>query len=134
MTRVTPIDATARLRTSVAEVPRGAGWHDGNWLAIAASKSASGINLAIGLIFDPLDWGKLVKIAIRIVDPDGAELVSLNAQPISFQPPYPGYPAVWFNTLSINVVFPREGTYSFQLRVDGLQLSEVPLYVGPSPK
>lgn len=92
------------------------------------------INLAIGLIFEPTDWGKLVHISIRIVDPDGQELASLNMQPVSFAPPHPGYPASWFNTIGVNVLFPREGTYVFELHADGTTLNEVPLYVGPLPK
>jgi hypothetical protein len=94
----------------------------------------AGINLAIGLIFEPEDWNYPITIAIRIVDPDGGELATLSAQPVTFQPPRPGYPASWFNALNINVTFPREGTYTFEVRADDKMLSEVPLYVGPVPR
>jgi hypothetical protein len=92
-----------------------------------------GINLALGFFFETADYGHLVNLSIRIVEPDGGELVTLSAKPIRFEPPYPRRPSAFYQALSVNVVFPKEGTYMFDVRVDGMQLAEVPLYVGRLP-
>jgi hypothetical protein len=94
--------------------------------------------LAMRFDIEPLDYGVKQNISVHIVDDDDAELVSLRATPVSFAPPQTaGLPLAYDLILPLTVRFPREGTWTFDVRVNGRTTARSPLRVeirpGPLP-
>jgi uncharacterized protein DUF6941 len=95
--------------------------------------TADALKLVIGLTCEPTDYGEPQQIVLRIVDPDGDELASLTSDPIRFTSQHVGYPVSYSQIVPLNVRFPREGGYLFEIRINGDRVAEVPLYVGAPP-
>jgi hypothetical protein len=95
---------------------------------------SDGLTLVLGFTCEPADYAAPQRIALRIVDPDGTELATLSADPITLATKDPGYPMTLYQLVPLSVKFPREGAYVFEVRVNDARLAEVPLYVGREPK
>jgi uncharacterized protein DUF6941 len=90
--------------------------------------------LAMRFDIEPLDYGVKQNISIHIVDDDGAELVSLRATPVSFAPPQtPGLPLAYDLILPLTIRFPHEGTWTFDVRVNGRATARSPLRIELRP-
>jgi hypothetical protein len=94
--------------------------------------------LAMRFDIEPLDYGVKQNIGVHIVDEDSAELVNLRATPVSFASPHaPGLPVAYDLILPLTVRFPRDGTWTFEVRVNGRVVARVPMRVeqrdGPLP-
>ena len=88
------------------------------------------VTLALRFDIEPLDYGAHQRIAVHIVDEDGAEMVNVRASPISFESPKtPGLPLAYDLIVPLTVVFPREGTWTFDVRVNDRTVARVPLRV-----
>jgi hypothetical protein len=89
------------------------------------------VTLALRFDIEPLDYGVHQHIAIHIMDEDSAEMVNVRATPITFEsPPTPGLPLAYDLILPLNVGFPREGTWTFDVRVNDRSVARVPLRIG----
>ena len=88
------------------------------------------VTLALRFDIEPLDYGVHQHIAVHIMDEDSAEMVNVRATPISFESPaMPGLPLAYDLILPLNVGFPREGTWTFDVRVNDRSLARVPLRI-----
>jgi hypothetical protein len=88
------------------------------------------VTLALRFDIEPLDYGVHQHIAVHIIDEDSAEMVNVRATPISFESPNtPGLPLAYDLILPLNVGFPREGTWTFDVRVNDRSVARVPLRV-----
>jgi len=88
------------------------------------------VTLALRFDIEPLDYGVHQHIAVHIVDEDGAEMVNVKASPISFEsPPTAGLPLAYDLIIPLTVTFPREGTWTFDTRVNDHTLARVLLRV-----
>jgi len=88
------------------------------------------VTLALRFDIEPLDYGVHQHIAVHIMDEDSAEMVNVRATPIAFESPtMPGLPLAYDLILPLNVAFPREGTWTFDVRVNDRSVARVPLRV-----
>ena len=88
------------------------------------------VTLALRFDIEPLDYGVHQHIAVHIIDEDNAEMVNIRATPISFESPKtPGLPVAYDLILPLTVGFPREGTWTFDVRVNERVVARVPLRV-----
>jgi hypothetical protein len=88
------------------------------------------VTLALRFDIEPLDYGVHQHIAVHIVDEDGAEMVHVRASPISFQSPdVAGLPLAYDLIIPLAVSFPREGTWTFDVKVNDTIQARVPLRV-----
>lgn len=104
------------------------------WTANRFPVQAQGLNLVLGFTLEPTDFGQPLRFGIRIVDPDGAQMVTLDAEPIQFATRHVSYPVTHFQIVPLSVTFPQEGEYEFEVRVNDDLKATVPLYVGVPPK
>ena len=92
------------------------------------------LTLAIRFDIEPLDFGVVQNIAVRVVDEDHAELVALRASPLNFGSNHPpGQPLAYDMIVPITFGFPREGTFTFEIRVNDRTVARVPLRVEITP-
>jgi hypothetical protein len=71
---------------------------------------------------------------VHIIDDDSAEMVNVRATPISFESPATaGLPLAYDLILPLDVTFPREGTWTFDVRVNDRSLARVPLRIEQRP-
>ena len=88
------------------------------------------VTLALRFDIEPLDYGVHQRIAVHIIDEDSAEMVNVRASPISFESPQqPGLPLAYDLIVPLTVGFPREGTWTFDVRVNEKTVARVPLRV-----
>jgi len=88
------------------------------------------VTLALRFDIEPLDYGVSQHIAVHIMDEDSTEMVNVRATPISFEAPRtPGLPLAYDLILPLNVGFPREGTWTFDVRVNDRSVARVPLRI-----
>ena len=88
------------------------------------------VTLALRFDIEPLDYGVHQHIAVHIIDEDSAEMVNVRATPISFESPaMAGLPQAYDLILPMDVTFPREGTWTFEVRVNDRSLARVPLRI-----
>jgi hypothetical protein len=88
------------------------------------------ITLAMRFDIEPLDFGVHQNISVHIMDEDNAEMVNLRASPVSFDSPHPpGLPLAYDLILPLSVGFPRDGTWTFDVRVNEKTVARVPLRV-----
>jgi hypothetical protein len=88
------------------------------------------VTLALRFDIEPFDYGTQQRISVRIVDEDGSEMVNVRASPINFESPKtPGLPLAYDLIVPLNVGFPREGTWTFDVRVNETTVARVPLRV-----
>jgi hypothetical protein len=93
------------------------------------------IMLAMRFDVEPLDYGVHQNIAVHIMDEDGAEMVNLRASPVSFDAPsVAGLPLAYDLILPLTVGFPREGTWTFDIRVNESTVARVGLRVEQNRK
>jgi hypothetical protein len=96
------------------------------------SEIPSKIDVTLALRFDvePLDYGVPQHIAVHIIDEDSSEMVNIRASAISFESPAtPGLPMAYDLIIPLTVGFPREGTWTFEVRVNDRAAARVPLRV-----
>jgi hypothetical protein len=85
------------------------------------------LTLAMRFDIEPLDYGERQHIAVHIIDEDGGEMVNLRASPVTFASPHaPGMPLAYDLILPLSVVFPRDGTWVFDIRVNQRTAARVP--------
>jgi hypothetical protein len=97
-----------------------------------ASELPANLDVTLALRFDiePLDHGVHQRIAVHILDEDGAELVNLKASPVSFESPHaPGLPLAYDLVIPLSIGFPGDGTWTFDVRVNERSVARVPLRV-----
>jgi hypothetical protein len=88
------------------------------------------VTLALRFELEPLDYGVHQRIAVHVIDEDGAEMVNLTASPVSFESPgTPGLPMAYDLVVPMTVGIPRDGTWTFDVRVNDRSLARVPLRV-----
>ncbi|HEY9227911.1 MAG TPA: hypothetical protein VIP11_14740 [Gemmatimonadaceae bacterium] len=88
------------------------------------------VTLALRFDLEPLDYGVHQRIAVHIMDEDSAEMVNVRASPISFESPkQAGLPLAYDLIVPLTVGFPREGTWTFDVRVNEKTVARVPLRV-----
>ena len=88
------------------------------------------VTLAMRFDIEPLDFGVHQNISVHIMDEDNAEMVNLRASPVSFDSPHaPGLPLAYDLILPLSVGFPRDGTWTFDVRVNERTVARVPLRV-----
>ena len=88
------------------------------------------VTLALRFDIEPLDYGEHQQIAVHIVDEDGSEMVNVRATPISFDSPKTaGLPLAYDMIVPLTVGFPRECTWTFDVRVNQRTVARVPLRV-----
>jgi hypothetical protein len=88
------------------------------------------VMLAMRFDVEPLDYGVRQNIAVHIMDEDSSEMVNLRASPVSFDAPKtPGLPLAYDLILPLTVGFPREGTWTFDVRVNEKSVARVLLRV-----
>ncbi len=88
------------------------------------------VTLAMRFDIEPLDYGVHHHISVHIVDEDGNEMVNLRATPVSFDAPRAaGLPLAYDLILPLTVGFPRDGTWTFDVRVNERSAARVPLRV-----
>ena len=88
------------------------------------------VMLALRFDVEPLDYGVHQSVSVHIMDEDGDEMVNLRASPVSFDAPrVPGLPLAYDLLLPLNVRFPREGTWTFDVRVNDHTAARVGLRV-----
>lgn len=88
------------------------------------------VTLAMRFDIEPLDYGVRQDISVHIMDEDSAEMVNLRASPVSFESPHaPGLPLAYDLILPLTVGFPRDGTWTFDVRVNQKTIARVPLRV-----
>lgn len=88
------------------------------------------VTLAIRFDIEPLDYGSRQAISVHILDEDGNEMVNLRASPLMFDSPtVAGLPLAYDLVLPLNVGFPRDGTWTFDVRVNDRAVARVPLRV-----
>jgi hypothetical protein len=88
------------------------------------------VTLALRFDIEPLDYGVAQTIAVHILDEDGNEMVNLRASPVSIESQYPaGMPLAYDLILPMTVGFPRDGTWTFDVRVNERSVALVPLRV-----
>jgi hypothetical protein len=88
------------------------------------------VTLALRFDIEPLDYGVSQNISVHIMDEDSAEMVNLRASPVSFDSPNaPGLPLAYDLILPLTVGFPREGTWTFDVRVNERIIARIPLRV-----
>ena len=88
------------------------------------------VTLAMRFDIEPLDYGVHQHISVHIMDEDGHEMVNLRASPVSFESPRaPGLPLAYDLILPLTVGFPRDGTWTFDVRVNERAVARVPLRV-----
>ena len=92
-----------------------------------------GLNLVIGLIVDPLEYGTEQQLSVRLLMPDGDELDRLTSEKRCLGSINPGYPVAANAILRFRVPFPEEGLYTFDVCVNGVSVAQTPLYVGAPP-
>jgi len=93
------------------------------------------VMLAMRFDVEPLDYGVAQNVSVHIIDEDGDELVNLRASAMSFEAPrVAGLPLAYDLLLPLTVGFPREGTWSFDVRVNATTLARVGLRVEQSAK
>jgi hypothetical protein len=88
------------------------------------------ILLAMRFDVEPLDYGVHQNIAVHIMDEDSSEMVNLRASPVRFDAPHAlGLPLAYDLVLPLTVGFPREGTWTFDVRVNEKSVARVLLRV-----
>lgn len=88
------------------------------------------VMLALRFDIEPLDYGVHQHIAVHIMDEDNSEMVNVRASPISFESPKtPGLPLAYDLLVPLTVGFPREGTWTFDVRVNQRAVARVPLRI-----
>jgi hypothetical protein len=90
------------------------------------------VDLTLAMRFDvePLDFGVHQNISVHVVDEDDAEMVNLRASPVSFNSTHaPGLPLAYDLIVPLNIHFPRDGTWIFDVRVNDRTIARVPLRV-----
>jgi len=88
------------------------------------------VTLALRFDIEPLDYGVHQNIAVHILDEDGNEMVNLRANPVSFESKHiPGVPLAYDLIVPMTVGFPRDGTWTFDVRVNEQSVARVPLRV-----
>jgi hypothetical protein len=88
------------------------------------------VTLALRFDVEPLDYGVHQNIAVHIIDEDGNEVVNLRASPVRFESHHaPGVPLAYDLVVPMNVGFPRDGTWTFDVRVNDQPVARVPLRV-----
>lgn len=88
------------------------------------------VTLAMRFDIEPLDYGVSQSISVHIMDEDSSEMVNLRASPVSFDSPNePGLPLAYDLILPLTVGFPRDGTWTFDVRVNDRTVARVPLRV-----
>ena len=93
------------------------------------------ITLALRFDVEPLDYGVHQHIAVHIMDEDGAEMVNVSASPIRFQsPPVAGLPLAYDLIVPLTVAVPREGTWTFDVRVNQTSVARVALRIETRPR
>ena len=106
------------------------GWPEDFTLLQAELPARLEVTLALRFDIEPLDYGVHQHIAVHIIDEDNAEMVNVRATPISFESPKtPGLPVAYDLILPLTVGFPREGTWTFDVRVNERVVARVPLRV-----
>ncbi len=85
--------------------------------------------LWIQLEIEPKDIGRTVKTEVKLLDPDGKLLLSVERP---FEVPPPPKPSVWKSGVNIiiptqGLVFPAPGDYAFTFEVNGQELGRAPL-------
>lgn len=86
--------------------------------------------LAMRFDVEPLDYGVRQLLSVHIMDEDGDEMVNLRASPVSFDSPHTvGLPLAYDLILPLTVGFPRDGTWTFDVRVNERTVARVPLRV-----
>jgi hypothetical protein len=88
------------------------------------------IMLAMRFDVEPLDYGAGQNVSVHIMDEDGGEMVNLRASPVSFDAPrVAGLPLAYDLLLPLTVGFPRDGTWTFDVRVNEQTVARVGLRV-----
>jgi hypothetical protein len=86
--------------------------------------------LAMRFDVEPLDYGVHQNISVHIMDEDSSEMVNLRATPVTFDSPATlGLPLAYDLILPLTVGFPRDGTWTFDVRVNEKTVARVPLRV-----
>jgi hypothetical protein len=73
-------------------------------------------------------------VAIRLIDEDGEEMMSLPSAEARFFISAPGRPLTANVIAELDIAVPHIGDYTFEIVVDGRRLGEVPFYVVPRPQ
>ena len=97
-----------------------------------ASELPAKLDVTLALRFDiePFDYGTHQRVSVHIVDEDGSEMVNVRASPLTFESPKtPGLPLAYDLIVPLTVGFPREGTWTFDVRVNDKTVARVPLRV-----
>lgn len=80
--------------------------------------------LALEFQAKPYDKGKTLSVEIRLLDPDGKELVKIEGQ-VQIANGEPLEPIVPLCIAVNNQVFPKFGNYRFEVRVAGTRKGEI---------
>jgi hypothetical protein len=92
------------------------------------------VTLALRFDIEPLDYGVHQNISVHIMDEDGNEMVNLKASPVAFESPHAaGLPLAYDLIVPMTVGFPRDGTWTFDVKVNERVLARVPLRVSRTP-
>jgi hypothetical protein len=93
------------------------------------------VMLAMRFDVEPLDYGVSQNVSVHIMDEDGGEMVNLRSSGVSFDAPsVPGLPLAYDLLLPLTVGFPRDGTWTFDVRVNESTVARVGLRVEQSAK
>ncbi len=88
------------------------------------------VTLVLRFDVEPADYGVPQRMVIHVLDEDDAELVNLSGSPITFQPTEPpGLPLAFDQTVPISIAFPREGVWTFDVRMNERSMARVSLLV-----
>jgi len=88
------------------------------------------VMLAMRYDVEPLDYGIHQNVSVHILDEDGGEMVNLRASAVTFDAPrVAGLPLAYDLLLPLNVAFPRDGTWTFDIRVNESTVARVGLRV-----
>ncbi|HEV2012367.1 MAG TPA: hypothetical protein VGR77_00560 [Candidatus Dormibacteraeota bacterium] len=88
------------------------------------------IALALNFLFAPSECGRPHTVEVRLLDPDGREIVPAFTQ--QFVPPKnptdPTLPSGWVNVCSyIQLRFEKPGDNAFSIMLDGQEVASLPL-------
>ena len=79
---------------------------------------------------EPLDYGVHQDVSVHILDEDGGEMVNLRASAVTFDAPrLAGLPLAYDLLIPLTVGFPRDGTWTFDVRVNDMTVARVGLRV-----
>lgn len=93
------------------------------------------VTLAIRFDIEPFDYGVHQNVSVHIMDEDGNETVNLRATPVTFESPRTaGLPLAYDLILPLSVNFPKDGTWTFDVRVNEKPAARVPLRVECRPE